>query len=159
MRSSRRTRSGAGKGATSHAGVTLIELIVVVVVLAILAAIAIPGFQTMVAGNELNTAQENLMQTLRKARGMAMSRSTLASVNITAASRQTVLHLSDGSLPDETVTFPVSVAVAANASYTFNPSGTVTNAGAVTLGSSNSAVKSRRITVSGAGEITSEVLP
>lgn len=141
------------------AGVTLIELIVTVMVLAILASIAIPSFRTMVAGSELNTAQESLMQTLRKARGFAMSRSTLATVSINASSSQAVLELSDASLTNETVTLPSSVAVAATASYTFNPVGTVTNAGDFTLNSSNSAVKSRRITVSAAGEITSAILP
>ncbi len=139
------------------AGVTLIELIVTVIVLGILAAIAVPSFRTMVAGSELNTVQENLMQTLRKARGFAMSRSTLATVSINASNA--VLQLSDASLSNETVTFPGSVAVAATASYTFSPVGTVASAGDFTLNSSNSTVKSRRITVSAAGEITSAVLP
>lgn len=139
------------------AGVTLIELIVTVIVLGILASIAIPSFRTLVAGGELNTAQENLMQTLRKARSFAMSRATLATVSVNASNA--VLELSDGSLSNETVTFPASVAVAANASYTFSPAGTVTSAGDFTLNSSNGAVKSRRITISAAGEITSAILP
>lgn len=150
---------GARSGKFSP-GVTLIELMIVVVVLAVLAGIAIPALQTMIAANELNTAQENLAQTLRKARGFAMSRATLASVAIGVSSRQAVLQLSDGSLANETITLPASVAVDANASYTFNPGGGVTGAGSTTLSSTTSpATPKRRITVSASGEVTSAQVP
>lgn len=148
------------RGKKFSSGVTLIELMIVVVVVAILAAIAVPALQTMIAANELNTTQENLAQTLRKARGFAMSRATLASVAITASSRQAVLQLSDGSLANEIITLPSSIAVDANASYTFNPSGSVTGAGSTTLSSVTSpgALK-QRITVSVSGEVTLAQVP
>ncbi len=107
-------------------GVTLIELMVTIAVMAILATIAFPAMGSIAAGNELNTVQENIIEILKKARGMAISRSTFATVAINPAARTVQLSLSDGSQPVETIRVRQNVNIAAAATLVFSPQGTVT---------------------------------
>ena len=109
-------------------GISLVEMMVVVAVMAILAGIAFPALGSMVAGNDLNTAQENIIETLKKARGMAVSHSTIATVRINSAAHTVQLSVADNSLPTETLTLRTDVAIAADAVLNFSAQGTVSNA-------------------------------
>lgn len=112
-------------------GVTLIELLVVLAVMAALSGIALPALGSMVAGNDLNTAQENIINLLKKARGMAVSRSTISTVTITSANNTVQITAADGSYA-ETLQLQPSVKLAGNATLTFGAQGTMS----VTAGSS-----------------------
>lgn len=139
-------------------GFTLTELMVVVVVMAILSGIALPAFGSMSAGNDLNTAQENIIEILKKARGMAVSRSTFATVTVNSAARTVQLGLADGSQPAELITLRQNVAIGADAVLEFNAQGTVTaqtGATTITLSASRYAsLPSRRIDISPTGIVT-----
>ena len=112
----------------------------------------------MMAGNELNTAQENIIETLKKARGMAVSNSTFATVTINSATRNIQLSLADGSQPNESISIPRSLNIGADASLLFSAQGTATaqiGSSMITLTSPNYASLQRRsIDVSPTGVVT-----
>ncbi len=141
-----------------QSGFSLIELMVVIAVIAILSSIALPALGSMAAGNDLNTAQENLIETLKKARGMAVSHSTFATVTINSAARTAQLSLADGSLPAETVRMRQSVVIGADAVLLFGAQGTVTaQAGttSITLAANGyGSLPQRRIDISSTGVVT-----
>ena len=62
----------------TQAGYTLIELMVVVVMVAVLASIVGPGFQDSLARNKRQSAMEETLNMLRKARGEAATESAFA---------------------------------------------------------------------------------
>lgn len=136
-------------------GFTLVELMVTLAVVAILATIAVPGFQSMLATSDLNAAQENFIQILNKGRGLAMARSTIATVSISG--NVATLTLADGSAPAVTATASNRVAINAGATYTFNPVGTATlsPAGTTTVLSATgfTSIAPRTITVSTTGVV------
>lgn len=106
-------------------GFSLIELMVVIAVMAVLSGMAFPALGSMAAGNDLNTEQENLIETLKKARGMAVSRSTFATVTINSAAHTVQLSLADGSQPIETRNIRQSINIGADAALVFSAQGTV----------------------------------
>lgn len=128
---------------------------VTLAVVAILATIAVPGFQSMLATSDLNAAQENFIQILNKGRGLAMARSTIATVSISG--NVATLTLADGSAPAVTATASNRVAINAGATYTFNPVGTATlsPAGTTTVLSATgfTSIAPRTITVSTTGVV------
>lgn len=141
--------------AAGQLGFTLIELVVTLVVVAILATIAVPGFARILATSDLNDAQENFVQVLRKGRGMAMARSTIATVSVSGNSA--TLTVADGSFSAYTVTASNRVAINEPATYTFNPVGTATISsvsGATVLSTPSIAgIPARTITVSTTGMV------
>ncbi len=144
-------------------GFTLIEMLVVLAVVAILATVAVPGMGNILATSQVNSAQEDMMQMLRKARSLALGRGATATVVISSADKNAVLSLADGSVVNgtatsETVSFP-AVSVNADASFQFKPNGSASRtvgAGAVVLSSASysSATPARSIAVSAAGQVT-----
>lgn len=134
-------------------GLTLVELLVVLTIVAILASIAIPGLGSILATNDLNTAQEDVIGMLRKARGLAVSRSTLATVTLTAASKTAVLTLADVSSAAETVILRTSVSIGADAAYIFNPAGTATTGTIVLNTPGHPGIAARNITVTATGQV------
>jgi prepilin-type N-terminal cleavage/methylation domain-containing protein len=139
-------------------GLSLIELMVTMTVMAILSGIAVPALGSMLAGNDLNTAQENIIETLKKARGMAVAHSTFATVTINSAAHTLQLSLSDGSQPAETLRVRQNVVIGADATLRFCPQGTViAQAGttAITLSSTGYAsLPLRHIDISSTGVVT-----
>lgn len=118
--------------ATRQMGFTLVELMVTLAVVAILATIALPSIGNILATSELNAAQEEFVQILKKARGLAMSQSTIATVVVTASTKTATLTLADSSIAAYSVTAPSYVSLNVNAVYTFSPVGTATISPALT---------------------------
>lgn len=139
-------------------GFSLVELMITVAVIAILSSVALPALGSMSAGNDLNTAQENVIETLKKARGMAVSRSTFATVTIDPVARTLQLSLSDGSRPPETIHVRQNIAIGAAATLVFSAQGTVTaQAGTTTINLSSTGyanLPQRRIDISPTGVVT-----
>lgn len=108
-----------------QSGFSLVELMITVAVIAILSSVAAPALGSMSAGNDLNDAQENIIATLKKARGMAVSRSTLATVTVTPATRAVQLSLADGSQAIETINVRPDIVIGAAATLVFSAQGTV----------------------------------
>lgn len=129
-------------------GISLVELMVVIAVMAIMSSIAFPALGSMIAGNDLNTAQENIIETLKKARGMAVSHSTIATVNVNSAARTVQLSVADNSFPAETITLRPGVNIAADSILNFGAQGTMSVAGGnttITLSAPGYSSLSRRI--------------
>ncbi|HEX5337544.1 MAG TPA: prepilin-type N-terminal cleavage/methylation domain-containing protein [Gallionella sp.] len=139
-------------------GFSLIELMVVIAVMAVLSGIAFPAFGSMTAGNDLNTAQENIIDAMKKARGMAVSHSSFATITINSAARTVKLSLADGSHPDETISLRPNISIGADATLVFAATGTVAaQAGSTTITLSSpgySSLPQRRIDVSPTGVVT-----
>lgn len=146
------------KSSYGQLGLSLIELMVVVAVMALLSGIAFPALGSMSAGNDLNTAQENIIEMLKKARGMAVSRSSFATVTINSAARTMQLSLADGSLPVEVLAIRQNISVAGDATLLFSAQGTATaQTGTTTITLSSTSYASlpqRRIDVSPTGIVT-----
>lgn len=141
----------------SQLGFSLIELMVTVAVMVILSTMALPAMGSMSAGNLLNTAQENLIETMKKARGMAISHSTFATVAVNSTARTVQLTLADGSRPAETLNLPQGITIGADATLLFGAQGTVTaQAGSTTfiLSSNRYTLPQRRIDISPTGVVT-----
>lgn len=68
------------KSAHPDAGFTVLELLTVLLLLGITAAIAVPGWQTLIADNRLNVATNALVMNLQRARSEALKRNTVVLV-------------------------------------------------------------------------------
>ena len=138
------------------AGFTLLELMVTLAVLAVSAYLAVPSIIAMYAKTEIKSAQQDVVQSLRKAKQYAKSLNTSVTVTFTQQTRDNkisfVLPNGTNQLPDGTlmndITLPGEVTVSGeNASYKFNSLGIVDNTGAIQLTSSRDANKFKTVTV------------
>jgi type IV fimbrial biogenesis protein FimT len=68
------TLNDRSKSRRSNQGFTLIELIVTVIVLAILTAVALPSFQSLIAGQRIKSASFDIMAALMLTRSEAIKR-------------------------------------------------------------------------------------
>lgn len=138
------------------AGVTLIELLVTISIVAILAGLSIPGMATMLANSDINNAQENIAQVLRRARSLAMAQGTITTVNVNAASNAISLTIADGSTPVKTINIPSNISMSENVSIEFNPFGTASVSAAsqtLTLAATGySSIGPRTITITNSGQ-------
>ncbi len=138
------------------AGFTLLELMVTLAVLAVSAYLAAPSIVAMYAKTEIKSAQQDVVQALRKAKQYAKSLNTSVTVTFTqnATDNKISFVFPNGSnqLPDGTrmsdIVLPGQVTVSgANASYKFNSLGIVDNTGAIKLTSSRDSNKFKTVTV------------
>ncbi len=133
-----------------------------IAILAITAYLAVPSITSMYATNEIEAAQQDVAQALRKAKQFARSVNTTVSVVFTLNQKDNTISFSlpDGTnqLPDgiilNTVELPGNVAVSSgNATYGFNALGIVDNTNVVpipsviTLTSGRDANKTRSVTL------------
>jgi len=120
--------------AARHAGFGLNEALVVLAVVAILAMVAVPSMGSLMAGKELQRAEETLAGLLRQARVEARLRASLVTVRLRAGSSVVSMSSADGTL-NRAYTLD-GVVAAADSALTFLPSGIVRGAGQLDLRSS-----------------------
>lgn len=76
--------------ATTHRGVTLIELMVVVAILAILMAVGVPSFKSLIAGQKVKAAASDLQINLNLARAEALKRNATVTLKPNSGSDWTL---------------------------------------------------------------------
>jgi type II secretion system protein H len=102
------------------AGFTLIEMMIVVTLLAMFATLALPGFQTMINNNRLQSASNEIGELLEYARMEAATRSQPVTVNIGATTWSAV----QGNTTLRSILMPEGVtARASSASIAYNARG------------------------------------
>lgn len=95
----------------ASAGFTLIEMMIVVTLLAMFATLALPGFQTMINNNRLQTASNEIGELLEYARMEAATRSQPVTVSVGA----TNWSAAQGATTLRSVLMPEGVTVRASA--------------------------------------------
>lgn len=108
-----------------ESGLTQLGLAATIGILAILSSFAFPPLGSLIADNELDTAQENIVSMIRKARSMAISRNTTAIVSIDSTNRIVRISAADNSFPAETVTLRPRISIASDATLNFGTQGTM----------------------------------
>ncbi|MCK2185420.1 GspH/FimT family pseudopilin [Halomonas getboli] len=93
------TEKSCGLAKAHHAGFTLIELLVALAVLVIMATVAVPGFQRMMARNEVAAEVMRIRTALAVARNTAVTRRTTISVCPRPTPSSTSCDLTDWSHP------------------------------------------------------------
>lgn len=135
-------------------GALFMEVLMVLVIAAILAALASPGMRSVMVGNDLSSAQDTMIQTLRKARYLARSQGTPVTVRLEAGAHIVELQTRDNML-QERVSLPRRVTVANDLDLVFNPVGTVSGSGniALVMGGGTDQGERRNLTVSALGAL------
>ncbi len=127
-------------------GFTIVELAVVITLVAVLSGILVPGMADVFARNSLGTAQQDLMQALRRAKIVARNQNTTVTITLTQNSPVVTLQATNG-LFNQTVNLPATVSPAASATYQFNAMGVLDRTGTITLRSSRDASQNRTIRI------------
>ena len=127
-------------------GFTIVELAVVIALVAILSSILAPGMADVFARSSLGTAQQDLMQALRKAKIVARNQNTAVTVTLTKDSPVVTLQSANG-LFNQTINLPSTITPKVSASYQFNAMGVLNQTGTITLISSRDAAQSRTIRI------------
>ena len=131
--------------ATKQIGFSLIELAIVLSVASVFAAMATPGFMSMMVKSNLDNAQMDTVQALRKAKNIARSENTNITVEIAENSDVITLKRPNDSII-QTIKLP-KVSADSAISFTFNALGTVNNTGTIILVSQRSSYRSVSITI------------
>ncbi len=119
---------------------------VVISIVAILAAILVPGMSDIFARNSLTSAQQDLMQAIRKAKAVARNQNTAVTITLVADSPRITLTSADGRFT-QNIDLPGSVSPATSATYRFNPLGLLDQTGTITLNSSLDGTQTKTITI------------
>ncbi len=140
-----RPRPGA-RNLGRNDGFTVVELAIVIAIVAILSAVLVPGMADVFARSSLTTAQQDLMQALRKAKIVARNQNTTVTVTLVAGNPRITLRSANG-LFDQNVDLPATVAPRQSATYRFNAMGVLDQTGTITLTSSRDANQTRTVRI------------
>ncbi len=115
-------------------------------IVAILAAILVPGMGGISARSSLASAQQDLMQAIRKAKSVARNQNTAVTITLVANNSRISLASADGRFT-QNIDLPGSIAPDTSAAYRFNPMGLLDQTGTITLISSRDATQTRAVTI------------
>lgn len=136
-------------------GSFFMEMLVVVAIVAILMALATPNLRSNMLSNDLDSAQDTLLQGLRKARFLARSQGTPVTVRVDAGGRSIQLRSRDGRVA-ETITLPRRVSISDGFEMVFNPVGTVDGSGVIALTAGDEdGPDQRQVSITGLGAMAS----
>lgn len=126
-------------------GFTLFEILVALIVAGVLAAMSLPSLLGILKGNELKSAQEQVVNALRDAQRQAVRRSQKCTITIDNSGDPVRISVKNattdkGCLSSTDPFLPKGVRVTSNSDYDFTYSfkGNTTNAKTLTLSSSSS---------------------
>lgn len=142
----------------TETGFSLIEAMIVIAILAITVYLATPSISAMYANNEVEAAQQDIAQSLRKAKQFARSVNTTVTVTLTLNPNDNTIAytLPDGSnqLPDgirlNSISLPSQIAVSSandTNTFSFNSLGIIDNTGTITVTSARDANLTKSITL------------
>ena len=140
------TRSRPQRGKSGTGGFTVVELAIVIALVAILSSILAPGMADIFARSSLGSAQQDLMQALRKAKIVARNQNTTVAITLTQGSPVIRLQAANG-LFSQTTNLPSTITPTASATYRFNAMGVLDQTGTITLKSSRDATQTRTIRI------------
>ena len=86
MMTPRRADPASRSGENSHAGFTLVELVVTISIVGVLAALAAPAFRELIAGQRVQAAASDLYTGLVRARSEALKQNVDVTISSTAGS-------------------------------------------------------------------------
>jgi prepilin-type N-terminal cleavage/methylation domain-containing protein len=147
----------SGYSSSKPAGFTVIEIILVLAVATIMLAIAIPNLFAVLPGFRLSDAARQVAKDLQVARMKAIAQNRKFRLNFVSSTSYTVQSDQNGdgtigSTEDESGPFSLPQGITASplgATSEFQPRGTASAAGTITLQNSNSQTKSVQISVVG----------
>jgi prepilin-type N-terminal cleavage/methylation domain-containing protein len=133
-------------------GFTLLEMLIAIAIVAILAVVGVSNFSHLSADSKVVQASRTVAQALRTGRIRALE--VASNVTVKIANDAVTLQVQNGAAGTVRTELPAGVSVTGLTSFEFNPSGVVTTAGAVRLGSTiDGSVSQRVVTVSGLGQV------
>lgn len=139
-----------------QSGFSMMEVLITIAILAVTTNLALPSIQAMYSINEVTAAQQNVAQSLRKAKQFARSINTTITVTFTLNDNDNTIALTlpDGSsdLPSgismQTIELPSNIAVSSeDSTYSFNSLGVVDKTGVITVTSTRDDSNTKTVTL------------